>query len=78
MQDLDPTISVNSMIWVVEPISLHSELKKLGQEIKDIVFNDSNYRLLSNDDAITLKEMRTFNKKDANNLSLYNDFAYKK
>ena len=52
-------------------------VKKLGQEIKDIVFNDSNYRLLSNDDAITWKEMRTFNKKDANNLSLYNDFAYK-
>lgn len=52
-------------------------VKKLGQEIKDIVFNYSNYRLLSNDDAITLKEMRTFNKKDANNLSLYNDFAYK-
>lgn len=52
-------------------------VKKLGQEIKDIVFNDSNYRLLSNDDAITLKEMRTFNKKDANNLSLYNDFVYK-
>lgn len=52
-------------------------VKKLGQEIKDIVFNDSNYRLLSNDDAITLKEMRTFNKKDANNLSIYNDFAYK-
>ena len=52
-------------------------VKKLGQEIKDIVFNDSNYRLLSNGDAITLKEMRTFDKKDANNLSLYNDFAYK-
>lgn len=52
-------------------------VKKLGQEIKDIVFNDSNYRLLSNDDTITLKEMRTFDKKDANNLSLYNDFAYK-
>ena len=52
-------------------------VKKLGQEIKDIVFNDSNYCLLSNDDVITLKEMRTFNKKDANNLSLYNDFAYK-
>lgn len=52
-------------------------VKKLGQEIKDIVFNDSNYRLLSNDDAITLKEMRTFNKKGANNLSLYNDFVYK-
>lgn len=52
-------------------------VKKLGQEIKNIVFNDSNYRLLSNDDAITLKEMRTFDKKDANNLSLYNDFAYK-
>ena len=52
-------------------------VKKLGQEIKNIVFNDSNYRLLSNDDAITLKEMRTFNKKGANNLSLYNDFAYK-
>ena len=52
-------------------------VKKLGQEIKGIIFNDSNYHLLSNDDAITLKEMRTFDKKDANNLSLYNDFAYK-
>ena len=52
-------------------------VKKLGQEIKNIVFNDSNYRLLSNDDAITLKEMRTFDKKGPNNLSLYNDFAYK-
>lgn len=52
-------------------------VKKLGQEIKNTVFNDSNYHLLSNDDAITLKEMRTFDKKDANNLSLYNDFAYK-
>lgn len=52
-------------------------VKKLGQEIKNIVFNDSNYHLLSNDDAITLKEMRTFDKKGANNLSLYNDFAYK-
>lgn len=52
-------------------------VKKLGQEIKDIVFNDSTYHLLSNDDTITLKEMRTFDKKDANNLSLYNDFAYK-
>ena len=51
-------------------------VKKLGREIKDIVFNDSNYRLLSNDDAITLKQMLTFNKKGANNLSLYNDFAY--
>lgn len=44
-------------------------VKKIGQEIKDIVFNDSNYRLLSNDNTITLKEMRTFDKKDANNLS---------
>lgn len=52
-------------------------VKKLGQDIKDIVFNDSDYRLLSNDDYITLKEMRTFDKKDPNNLSLYNDFAYK-
>lgn len=59
------------------PYIVTQSVKKLGQEIKDIVFNDSNYRLLSNDDAITLKEMRTFNKKDTNNLSLYNDFAYK-
>lgn len=52
-------------------------VKKLGQEIKDIVFSDSNYRLLSNDGAITLEEMRTFDKKNKNNLNLYNDFAYK-
>lgn len=52
-------------------------VKKLGKEIKDIVFDDTNYHLLSNDDVITLKEMRTFDKADKKNLNLYNDFAYK-
>ena len=52
-------------------------VKKLGKEIKDIVFNDVNYHLLSNDESITLKEIRTFDKTNKNNLNLYNDFAYK-
>ena len=52
-------------------------VKKLGKEIKDIVFNDVNYHLLSNDESITLKEIRMFDKTNKNNLNLYNDFAYK-
>ena len=36
-----------------------------------------NYHLLSNDESITLKEIRTFDKTNKNNLNLYNDFAYK-
>ena len=52
-------------------------VKKLSQNMKEIVFNDSNYRILSNDEAITLKKMKTFDKKDKANLNLYNDYAYK-
>ncbi len=45
--------------------------------MKKIVFNDSDYRILSNDEEITLKKMKTFDKKDKANLNLYNDYAYK-
>ena len=52
-------------------------VKKLSQDMKKIVFNDSDYRILSNDEEITLKKMKTFDKKDKVNLNLYNDYAYK-
>lgn len=45
--------------------------------MKEIVFNDSDYRILSNDEEISLKKMKTFDKKDKANLNLYNDYAYK-
>lgn len=31
-------------------------VKKLSQDMKKIVFNDSDYRILSNDEEITLKK----------------------
>ena len=52
-------------------------VKKLSQNMKEIVFIDSDYRILSNDEEITLKKMKTFDKKDKANLNLYNDYAYK-
>lgn len=52
-------------------------VKKLSRELKDIVFMDSDYRLLSDDSRISLEEMRTFDRFDPKNLSLYNDRVYK-
>ena len=52
-------------------------IKKLSAPLKEAIFNDYDYKLLSNDVDITIKEMKTFDKKDKNNLNLYNDQAYK-
>ena len=52
-------------------------IKKLSAPLKEAIFNDYDYKLLSNDVDITIKEMKNFDKKDKNNLSLYNDQAYK-
>ena len=52
-------------------------VKKLSDTLKEAVFNDHDYRLLSNDDPVSIEEMKTFDQHDKENLKLYNDFAYK-
>ena len=52
-------------------------IKKLSDTLKEAVFNDFEYKLLSNNKVISIEEMKSFDKKDKNNLNLYNDHAYK-
>jgi len=52
-------------------------IKKLSEELQKEVFEDRNYKLLSNDSNTTLAHMKSFDRFDENNLSLYNDKAYK-
>jgi len=52
-------------------------IKKLSDTLKEAVFNDFDYHLLSNDSAITIEEMKTFDRHLDKNLHLYNDYAYK-
>lgn len=52
-------------------------IKKLGDVLKQAVFNDYDYRLLSNDAPVHIKHMKEFDRFDAQNLGLYEDFAYK-
>lgn len=52
-------------------------VRKLSDVLKEAVFNDFDYKLLSNDCPVALKDMKSFDKADQNNLALYNDFAYK-
>ena len=52
-------------------------VKKLGDTLKKAVFNDHDYRLLSNDKPVSIGEMKTFDRHNKENLKLYNDFAYK-
>lgn len=52
-------------------------VKKLSTQLKEAIFNDYDYRLLSNDTDITLEDMKNFDKNDSGNIGLYNDFAYK-
>jgi transposase len=53
-------------------------IKKLSKTLKEAVFNDYYYRLISNDNTpVTIKHMKDFNRFDKKNLPLYNDFAYK-
>lgn len=52
-------------------------IKKLSDTLKQSVFNDFDYRLLSDDSAITIKEMKSFERHLPENLHLYNDHAYK-
>ena len=52
-------------------------IKKLSEDLQKEVFEDRNYKLLSNDSKTTLAHMKSFDRFDENNLSLYNDKAYK-
>ena len=52
-------------------------IKKLSEKIKTAVFNDHDFRLLSNDRPVSIEFMKEFDRYEADNLSLYNDKAYK-
>lgn len=52
-------------------------IKKLSKPLKQAVFNDYDYKLLSTDSPVTVKHMKEFDRFDKKNLPLYNDLAYK-
>jgi hypothetical protein len=52
-------------------------VKKLSDVLKQAVFNDCDYRLLSNNTPVSIKDLKVFDKKNKKNLPLYNDKAYK-
>lgn len=52
-------------------------IKKLSGMLKKAVFNDFEYRLLSDDTCVKIHDMKEFDRYNKENLGLYNDFAYK-
>ena len=52
-------------------------IKKLSNKLQEAVFNDYDYRRLSDDTPITIKHMKEFDRLNNNNLALYNDVIYK-
>ena len=52
-------------------------IKKLSEVLQQAVFNDFDYRLLSDDTPITINTLKSFDRFDSSNINLYNDFAYK-
>jgi transposase len=52
-------------------------IKKLSGVLKQAVFNDYGYRLLSSNSKTTIEHMKGFDRFDEDNLLLYNDSAYK-
>lgn len=52
-------------------------IKKLSDTLKEAVFNDCDYRRLSNDTPVTISAMKEFDRFQEKNKGLYNDFAYK-
>lgn len=52
-------------------------VKKLSDTLKQSVFNDFDYKLLSSDEPITIEELKTFDRETEDNMALYNDRAYK-
>ncbi len=52
-------------------------IKKLSDVMKEAVFNDCDYKLLSDNSRTSTQALKTFDKTDKENISLYNDTAYK-
>ena len=52
-------------------------IKKLSDVLKQAIFEGGDYRLLSDDTAISISQMKEFDRFQDKNLALYNDFAYK-
>ncbi len=52
-------------------------IKKLSGRMKEAVFNDYGYRLLSSDTPVTVAAMKAFDRTEKESLGLYNDKAYK-
>lgn len=52
-------------------------VKKLSETLKKAVFNDYDYRLLSDNRPFSIEKMKAFNKNDAKHLELYKDSVYK-
>lgn len=52
-------------------------IKKLSDTLKKAVFNDYDYKLLSDDTPVTVNTMKTFDRHNKDNLPLYNDSVYK-
>jgi transposase len=52
-------------------------IKKLSDTLKTSVFNDTDYKLLSSDDSVSITDLKTFDKNEPDNKGFYNDKAYK-
>lgn len=52
-------------------------VKKLSDKLQEAVFNDFDYRRLSDDSKLTVRHMKEFDRFDANNRKLYDDVVYK-
>lgn len=52
-------------------------VKKLSDVLKQAVFNDCDYRLLSSNERVSLQRMKDFDRTDPANRDLYDDRAYK-
>ncbi|QAT39609.1 IS1634 family transposase [Clostridium sp. JN-9] len=52
-------------------------VKKLSDKLKEAVFNDFDYRRISDDSPITISFMKGFDRFDKKNLPIYNDTVYK-
>ena len=52
-------------------------VKKLSSALQTAVFNDFDYRRLSNNTPASLETMKSFDKEDSRNLDLYKDKIYK-
>lgn len=52
-------------------------IKQMSDTLKEAVFNDHEYKLLSSDEPISVAALKNFDKNDPDKLELYNDKAYK-